>query len=61
MEQYQVKPYNRGIWVIVEAKTGREIILFNLKDQADEACRYLNENDGWPARQFHQHLATLDA
>jgi len=46
MEQCEVKPYKNGTWVIVEVNTGREIILFNSKDDADGACRYLNENEG---------------
>jgi len=45
MKKYRVKLHKGCIWVIVEDGSGREIILFNRKDQADNACRYLNEND----------------
>lgn len=31
MEKYEVKPYDRGGWVIVEAESVRAIILFKLK------------------------------
>jgi hypothetical protein len=45
MEKYQVKPYKRGGWVIIEGISGREIILFNRRKQAEEACKFLNEED----------------
>lgn len=45
MTKYSLKPYKRGGWVIVEAESGREVILFNDKDKAEEVCRYLNEGE----------------
>jgi len=44
MKIYEVRPYMGRKWVIVEAKTDREIFLFNQQDQADETCQYLNED-----------------
>jgi len=43
MKIYESRPYRGNKWVVVEAKSGREIILFNKKEQAEEACRQLNE------------------
>jgi hypothetical protein len=43
MEKYEVKPYKRGGWVIIEVTSGREIILFNVRKKVEDACRFLNE------------------
>jgi hypothetical protein len=45
MENYMVRPYKRGGWVIVEVNTGREVILFNEKVQAENACERLNKGE----------------
>ncbi|HOP40447.1 MAG TPA: hypothetical protein PLI53_05340 [Geobacteraceae bacterium] len=45
MEQYEVQPYKRSGWVIVQIDSGREVILFNDKGKAEEACRFLNESE----------------
>jgi hypothetical protein len=45
MEQYEVRPYKSGGWVIVEINSGREIILFNGRETAEEACRVLNAGE----------------
>lgn len=42
MVQYVVQPYKQDRWVILESCSGREIILFNDKEQAEKACRILN-------------------
>jgi len=51
MSRYSVQTYKCGGWVIVETETGREIVLFNDKDKAEEACSFLNEaeSEGGPA------------
>ncbi|HOP39889.1 MAG TPA: hypothetical protein PLI53_02485 [Geobacteraceae bacterium] len=46
---YEVKPYKRGGWVIAEIESGREVILYNRKDQAEEACRFLNQEENLDA------------
>lgn len=43
MNQYEVKPYKKGGWVIVATATGREVIVFNDQREAEKACRMLNE------------------
>jgi len=45
MARYSVRPYKCGGWVIVETKSGREIILFNAKDKAEEACSFLSKEE----------------
>lgn len=45
MGTYEVKPYDRGGWVIIEVESSREIILFNKQKQAKEACKHLNEEE----------------
>lgn len=45
MNKYKVKPYERGGWVIIEIKSGREIILFKDRGQAEEACKFLNVDE----------------
>lgn len=46
---YEVKPYKRGGWVIAEIESGRELILYNRKDQAEETCRFLNQEENLDA------------
>jgi len=46
MDQYKVKPYERGGWVIIDVESGREIIRFNIQKHAKEACKFLNEEEG---------------
>lgn len=42
MQQYMVRPYTRGGFVIIEVRSGREVILFNDRESAEAACRMLN-------------------
>jgi hypothetical protein len=44
MAKYRVKPYKRGGWVIIDIETGKELIRFNSRKQAGEACKFLNED-----------------
>ncbi len=45
MERYIVRPYKDGKWVIAEVGSSREIILFNSKESAKKACKFLNDNE----------------
>jgi hypothetical protein len=42
MNKYEVRPYERGGGVIIEAESGREIIRFDNRKQVGEACEFLN-------------------
>lgn len=42
MERYEVRPYTRGGYVIVETNSGKEVFIFSSKEAAEAACRVLN-------------------
>jgi hypothetical protein len=42
MSRYQIQPYRAGGWVLVETSSGLEIVVFDEKPKAEQACLYLN-------------------